>query len=202
MVTRSNGVCVIGGDAGGMAMDDVWLLQGTQWTFMPSDGLPPLTVPVASGDFASDEMILLGGHNPYGWPTSGVWMYGVPPPLVTPIGGGCGGSSASTLTTNGRPTLGNLTFGVRASGLAPNQAGKFALGLTTQLVELPANCRLFVSPQVLLFTSIAATGTAGFTMPIPAATAFVGTEVHVQAAALDPATGFALTPALSLRIGQ
>jgi len=202
MVTRSNGVCVIGGDAGAMALDDVWLLQGTQWTYLPSDGLPPLTVPVASGDFTADEMIVLGGHNPYGWPTSGVWMYGVPPPLVTPIGGGCGGSTASTLTTNGRPTLGNMTFGVRATGLAPNQAGLFALGLATQLVELPANCRVFVSPQVLLFTSIAAAGTAGFTMPIPAATAFVGTEVHVQAAALDPATGLALTPALTLRIGQ
>jgi hypothetical protein len=61
---------------------------------------------------------------------------------------------------------------------------------------------VFVSPEVLLFTSVAAAGTAAFTMPIPAASAFVGTEVHVQAVALDPATGFALTPALTLRIGQ
>lgn len=202
MVTKSNGVCVIGGDVGSPGLDDVWLLQGNQWTYLPSDGLPPLTMPVAASDFAADEVFVFGGQNPYAWPTSGVWMYGVPPPLVTSLGGGCGGSSATTLTTNGRPSLGNATFGVRASGLTPHQAGLFVLGLATQLVELPANCRVFVAPQVLLLTSIAATGTAGFTMPIPAATAFVGTEVHVQAAALDPVTGFALTPALTLRMGQ
>lgn len=202
MVTRSTGVQVLGGgDVSGPALLDSWLLQGTQWINLATTGLPALGQIVAAGDPLADEIAVFGGANPMHWPTSGVWLFAEAPALVTPFGAGCGAAGATALDASARPALA-ANISLDATGLGAAQPALFALGLAPRALELPGSCRSRVDAAVTFFAPTDANGAARLSIAVPAATGFLGTVVYVEAAALDPATAFALTPALRLRIGR
>jgi hypothetical protein len=200
LTTRANGVGLVGGDANG-ALRDAWLLQGSTWLAETVTGLPQFAQVVASSDPLRDEVVVFGGANPYAYPTAGVWLLAEPPATVTPFGGGCGAGGATTLAADAPPVLGSVVH-VQAGGFATLQPAAFVLGFTAQRTDLAPGCRLFVAPQATAFAATDAAGAASLAVPLPTAATFVGIEVHAQAAALDPATGFALTPATTLRLGR
>ncbi|MCA8949258.1 MAG: hypothetical protein KDE27_07135 [Planctomycetes bacterium] len=202
LVTRANGVDLIGGgDVAGPAFADSWHLQGSQWTPLPTSGLPALAQLVVASNPAADEVVVFGGADPIHWPTSGVWLTGASPATVTPFGGGCGAGGSTGLEASAEPVLGT-TLSLTASGLGAQQPLVFAFGLAARALELPASCRSLVAPVATVFASTTSNGSASLSLAIPAVVTFVGLDLYSEAAALDPGTIWAMTPALRLTVGD
>jgi hypothetical protein len=125
---------------------------------------------------------------------------------ATDVGTGCGaGSVDTTLTAFRTPRFGDADFHVdlrSAAGLRPALLG-FGLGLGT--VPLGHGCTYYLQNSVA--TQVGFTDALGFwpaPLPLPMVPSLRGLVLHAQGAVVDPAApaGFALTQALSLRIGD
>jgi hypothetical protein len=121
--------------------------------------------------------------------------------------GACGGSIA--LSCSDAPTLGNANFSLNLSG-APGGAAAFLLvdqgsssyvcgpptcfGSTCPIrIHVPLPALIVVGP--LLTTPGVCTGSASWSIPIPASPALSGATAYAQALVLNPAGGCGYFPA-------
>ena len=136
-------------------------------------------------------------------------------PSAVPFAAGCGNGGGVQWNVNGLPQLGNSSFRMSITGGGANTLALLFLGGSrtfsslhgTLPLELTAygapGCNLLVDPQVPLLFPLDATGAAGYTLPIPASSAFVGTEWSAQAFVEDPSFSpylFAGSPGLAFTI--
>jgi hypothetical protein len=87
-----------------------------------------------------------------GAPTVGVSTFGPIDVRNLLLGAGCGPSPLPSLQAIGTPpraSLGNASFGLRASGLAPNAATMFMCSLNAVDAPLGGSCRLFIDPATM-----------------------------------------------------
>jgi hypothetical protein len=130
------------------------------------------------------------------------------------LGDGCASDAGfPSLYANGAATLGNLGFELGSSGNEPSQPHVLVLSGTPGSTPLGGGCTqwfggaLGAGAYQLAATLSDAGGVATYPAPIPAAPAFEGVDIYLQAAALNPAGGpfagtFELTSGLQVRVGD
>ena len=209
MVSRNDGLILVAGLDDSGPLDDVWALRGSNWVRLPS-GIPTLVDPHVTLDTNRDELTVFGGRSTGLVPTqpfftTGVWVYGIPQAAAQTIGSGCAGSRGRPqLAGRGLPFLGNANYGFDMSNLPVNQLAALTVSPSLKLLELPNGCRIYLeNPALVRLTPASATGTVGWSLPVPTLPSLVGIELFVQGAAADPAgPGLVVTQALQLRVGR
>jgi len=114
------------------------------------------------------------------------------------LGAGCGTPTAPFLATSGTPpyaTLGNASFGLTLTQVAPSSSNLFLVSGTSTSLSLGGGCTFFVDLGALLVTLPATAdgnGTCLLPLPIPPDGTLDGGRFTVQAAEIDLLTGSAL----------
>lgn len=129
------------------------------------------------------------------------------PPVVEPIGFGCGRDGSPGLLAEGPPRLGDPHFTVRAELGNPHGLGLLAIGFAGPAQPLGGGCALWVGQVVVAPFGIAdAAGRWRHPLPIPADPSLAGLALLTQAATFDPArglyAGWSVSAALRLLIGD
>lgn len=109
---------------------------------------------------------------------------GIGPALIR-FGSPC--PSGGTWTSTGLPQVGSTTFALGLQGGVPSAATALLLGLSDLSAfgqSLPwlvsPSCSLLTSAEIVLLTTSTGTGSASFTLPIPAAPGFSGSIIFGQ----------------------
>ncbi len=193
-------VVLFGGQGGTAALGDTWEWDGVDWR---------QTQPVASRpsgplayDSARNRTVLFAG--------SATWVLGeTVSASAKRYGAGCYGSiGLPTLTSLGRPSLGNAAFALELVAARPRAPVSMLLSPTSTAIPLGASCTLLVTTGELavgLPLLASASGVGRTPLPIPFLQTLVGVRFHAQAVIVDPVGpwyGMALSQGVQLIVGD
>ncbi len=174
-------------------VNDVWEWDGVTWQL-----LPPTTQGTPVYEPGLQRLVLLQQGR-------GAQILTDTPHAATVFGAGCSGSRGVPWSTCGRSALGNDGFALEFGNVPASTACLVGLSLFTGTTALRPGCDLRLGVLVSLLGATANPyGFAELPIPIPADPILRGLDVHAQALAIDgaAATGFALSPALRVTIGD
>jgi hypothetical protein len=183
----------------GDGFEQVWAFDGSAWTRLPTEpALPALSGARAAYDTRLGAVVVVSLD---GWFALGR------PGRVEPSGPGCPGTDGVPfLTARGEASRAGPPLVLDIGRARPG--APVTLWLATRAAEIPfaSGCHLRIDPSALIADLWLTSSEAGFVSRALGELALlpVGTELHVQAAAVDPGApaGIALTDALRIIVGE
>lgn len=182
--------------------------DGASWTTVNLGYHVFTGAPTLVSDFAGGRVLSLWHNQSSTTAWTGVdAVLTATPASAQRFGFGCAIGGSPGLSTDGRPTLGEASFGLAAEVHSPQVPCVLTLGFSSQGMHLGGGCVVWIAqPPAVHFLLADAAGSSRLPLPIPNSASLFGTTILAQLGALDPGRSpigsLTLTDGLQFTIGD